>query len=135
MIHPDIYAQLSAFAEAIENGQTNPLNAYIELYQFSELIDEMLDQVKDQALEERRKYGKEEVIKNGFKVELGTGRKLWYYADSKRWNELNDKRKMYEELMQKATMGAQIADAETGELVEPAELKFSKDYIKLTEIK
>ena len=135
MIHPDVYAKLSAFAEAIENGQTNPLNAYIELYQFSELIDEMLEQVKEQALEERRKYGKEEVIKNGFKIELGTGRKMWYYGDSKRWNELNDKRKMHEELMQKATMGAQIADAETGEMVEPAELKFSKDYIKLTEIK
>jgi hypothetical protein len=37
--------------------------------------------------------------------------------------------------MQKATMGAQIADAETGELVEPAELKFTKDFIRLIEVK
>ena len=135
MIHPDVYAQLSAYAEAIENGQTNPLAAYIELYRFSDLIEEMLDKVKEQAIEERRKYGKEEVIKNGYKIDLINGRKLWYYGHSKRWNELNDSRKMYEELMQKATFGAQIADAETGEMVERAELKFANDSIRLIEVK
>ena len=135
MIHPDVYAQLSAYAEAIENGQTNPLAAYTELYRFSDLIESMLDKVKEQAIEERRKYGKEEVIKNGYKIELTNGRKLWYYGDSKRWNELNNSRKMYEELMQKATFGAQIADAETGEMVERAELKFSSDSIRLIEVK
>jgi len=135
MIHPDVYAQLSAYAEAIENGQTNPLAAYTELYRFSDLIESMLDKVKEQAIEERRKYGKEEVIKNGYKIELTNGRKLWYYGDSKRWNELNNSRKMYEELMQKATFGAQIADAETGEMVERAELKFAADSIRLIEVK
>ena len=135
MIHPDVYAQLSAYAEAIENGQTNPLAAYIELYRFSDLIEEMLDKVKEQAIEERRKYGKEEVIKNGYKIDLINGRKLWYYGHSKRWNELNDSRKMYEELMQKATFGAQIADADTGEMVERAELKFAADSIRLIEVK
>lgn len=135
MIHPDVYAQLSAYAEAIENGQTNPLAAYTELYRFSDLIESMLDKVKEQAIEERRKYGKEEVIKNGYKIDLINGRKLWYYGHSKRWNELNDSRKMYEELMQKATFGAQIADAETGEMVERAELKFASDSIRLIEVK
>ena len=135
MIHPDVYAQLSAYAEAIENGQTNPLAAYTELYRFSDLIEAMLDKVKEQAIEERRKYGKEEVIKNGYKIDLINGRKLWYYGHSKRWNELNDSRKMYEELMQKATFGAQIADADTGEMVERAELKFANDSIRLIEVK
>ncbi len=135
MIHPDVYAQLSAYAEAIENGQTNPLAAYTELYRFSDLIESMLDKVKEQAIEERRKYGKEEVIKNGYKIDLINGRKLWYYGHSKRWNEFNESRRMYEELMQKATFGAQIADAETGEMVERAELKFSSDSIRLIEVK
>lgn len=135
MIHPDVYAQLSAYAEAIENGQTNPLAAYTELYRFSDLIESMLDKVKEQAIEERRKYGKEEVIKNGYKIDLINGRKLWYYGHSKRWNELNESRRMYEELMQKATFGAQIADADTGEMVERAELKFSSDSIRLIEVK
>jgi hypothetical protein len=135
MIHPDVYAQLSAFAEAIENGQTNPLTAYIELYQFSDLIDAMMEKVKEQAIEERRKFGNEEVVKNGYKVELGKGRRIWHYDHSKRWNELNQSRKMYEDLMQKATMGAQIADAETGEMVERAQVTFTNDFIRLIEVK
>jgi hypothetical protein len=42
---------------------------------------------------------------------------------------------MYEDLMQKATMGAQIADAETGEMVERAQLTFTNDFIRLIEVK
>ena len=135
MIHPDVYAQLSAYAEAIENGQTNPLTAYIELNQFSDLISSMMDKVKEQAVEERRKYGKEEVIKNGYKIELANGRKLWKYDHSERWKELNNSRKMYEELMQKAYNGMEIADATSGEIVPAAELSFASDTIRLTEVK
>ena len=135
MIHPDVYAQLSAYAEAIENGQTNPLTAYIELKQFNDLILSMMDKVKEQAVEERRKYGKEEVIKNGYKIELANGRKLWKYDHSERWKELNNSRKMYEELMQKAYNGMEIADATSGEIVPAAELSYSQDTLRLTEIK
>lgn len=135
MIHPDVYAQLSAYAEAIENGQTNPLTAYIELKQFNDLILSMMDKVKEQAVEERRKYGKEEVIKNGYKIELANGRKLWKYDHSERWKELNNSRKMYEELMQKAYNGMEIADATSGEIVPAAELSFASDTIRLTEVK
>lgn len=135
MIHPDVYAQLSAYAEAIENGQTNPLTAYIELKQFNDLISSMMDKVKEQAVEERRKYGKEEVIKNGYKIELANGRKLWKYDHSERWKELNNSRKMYEELMQKAYNGMEIADATSGEIVPAAELSYSQDTLRLTEVK
>ena len=135
MIHPDVYAQLSAYAEAIENGQTNPLTAYIELKQFNDLISSMMDKVKEQAVEERRKYGKEEVIKNGYKIELANGRKLWKYDHSERWKELNNSRKMYEELMQKAYNGMEIADATSGEIVPAAELSYSQDTLRITEIK
>lgn len=135
MIHPDVYAQLSAYAEAIENGQTNPLTAYIEMKQFNDLISSMMDKVKEQAVEERRKYGKEEVIKNGYKIELANGRKLWKYDHSERWKELNNSRKMYEELMQKAYNGMEIADATSGEIVPAAELSYSQDTLRLTEVK
>ena len=135
MIHPDVYAQLSAYAEAIENGQTNPLTAYIELKQFNDLISSMMDKVKEQAVEERRKYGKEEIIKNGYKIELANGRKLWKYDHSERWKELNNSRKMYEELMQKAYNGMEIADATSGEIVPAAELSYSQDTLRLTEVK
>ena len=117
MTHQDIFVTLQNYAEAVENGQTNPLSAYV------------------QAIEERRKYGKEEVIKNGYKIELANGRKIWKYDSSQRWQQLNAQRKTYEELMQKAYAGAQIADAETGEMIPAAELSFASDTIRLTEVK
>jgi hypothetical protein len=134
MIHLNLYTELLNFAAAIEHGKTNPLVAYTELKKFSDLIAWMMDQVKDAAVEERRKFGKEEVIKNGFKIELASGRKIWKYDSSQRWNELNQKRKLYEELMQKAYSGAEIADAETGEIIPAAELTFSRDTIRLIEV-
>jgi len=135
MIHQDVFTTLSNFAQAIEQGNTNPLSAYTELKQLSEMIASMMDSVKDQAIEERRKYGKEEVVKNGFKIELANGRKIWNYKSSQRWQHLDAQRKTYEELMQKAYHGAKIADAETGEMIEAAELSFSSDTIRLTPIK
>ena len=135
MIHPDIYATLSNFAQAIEEGNTNALSAYTELKMLSELIASMMDTVKDQAIEERRKYGKEEVIKNGYKIELANGRKIWNYKSSQRWQQLDAQRKTYEELMQKAYNGTKIADADTGELVEPAELTFASDTLRLIQVK
>jgi hypothetical protein len=135
MIHPDIYATLSNFSEAIDQGNTNPLAAYTELKQLSDMIASMMDTVKEQAIEERRKYGKEEVIKNGFKIELANGRKIWNYKGSQRWQQLDAQRKTYEELMQKAYHGAKIADADTGEMIEPADLSFASDTLRLTPIK
>ena len=135
MIHPDIYATLSNFSEAIEQGNTNPLTAYAELKQLSDMISSMIESVKEQAIDERRKYGKEEVIKNGFKIELVNGRKIWNYKSSQRWQQLDAQRKTYEELMQKAYHGAKIADADTGEMIEPADLSFASDTLRLTPIK
>jgi hypothetical protein len=135
MTHQDIFVTLQNYAEAVENGQTNPLSAYVEMKAMAEMIASIMDKVKDQAIEERRKYGKEEVIKNGYKIELANGRKIWKYDTSQRWQQINAQRKTYEELMQKAYAGAQIADAETGELIPAAELSFASDTIRLTEMK
>jgi predicted NodU family carbamoyl transferase len=135
MTHPDILVTLQAYAQDVEEGKVNALSAYVEMKALSELIGSMMDNLKDQAIEERRKYGKEEVIKNGYKIELANGRKIWKYDSSQRWQQINAQRKTYEELMQKAYAGAQIADAETGELIPAAELSFASDTIRLTEVK
>jgi hypothetical protein len=132
MNYQDIYYTLKALSEEIEEGNTNPLTAYTELKVLSEMIGSMMDSVKDQAIEERRKYGKEEVIKNGFKIEIANGRKVWAYKHSTRWQQLDAQRKTYEELMQKAYHGANIADADTGEMIEAAELTFASDTLRLT---
>lgn len=135
MIHPNILVELQNYAQAVENGNTNALSAYVEMKQLADVVASIMDAVKEKAVEERRKYGKEEVVKNGYKIELANGRKIWKYDRSQKWQQLNAQRKTYEELMQKAYAGAQIADAETGEMIPAAELSFASDTIRLTEVK
>lgn len=135
MVLTDIFGALSALDHSIEHGQVNALNTYTELKQLSDMIDSMMDKLKDVAVEERRKYGKEEIIRNGYMVEVANGRRLWKYEHSTRWSELNEKRKTYESLMQKAYHGANIADVDTGEIIEPAKLSFASDTLRLTHVK
>jgi hypothetical protein len=132
MIHPDIYATLSSFSEAIESGQTNPLRAFVELKNLADMIASMQDAVKESAINERIKYGKEEVVIDGFKIEQVPGRKLWKYDHSSAWQQVNERRKTLETLMQKAHNGASIVDGDTGEVVEPATLTYTAETLRLT---
>lgn len=135
MILTDVFGALSALDHSIDNGNVNPLTVYAELKSLSDLLDSMMAKVKDQAVEERRKYGKEEIIRNGYLIEVANGRRMWKYDHSTRWVELNEKRKTYESLMQKAYHGANLADVDTGEIIEPATLTFAADTLRLTPVK
>jgi len=135
MIHPDIYATLSSMSKSIDDGNINPLRAFVELKNLSDMIASMQDAVKEQAIAERMKYGKEEVVIDGFKIEQVPGRKLWKYDHSSSWQDINDRRKTLETLMQKAYAGASIVDGETGEEIEPAALTFSSETLRLTKTK
>lgn len=135
MIHTDIYGALSSFSQSIESGNINPLRAFIELKALSDMISDMQDSVKEAAISERMKYGKEEVVIDGYKVETVPGRKLWKYDHSDAWKAINERRKTLESLMQKAYTGASIVDGETGEEIEPASLTFASETLRLTKSK
>lgn len=135
MINTEIFTLLSRFAEAVDNGQTNPLKAYVEIKRLQQMIDDIKDSISDAAIAERMKYGKEEVVIDGFKVEQVPGRKNWKYDHSHAWQAVNERKKTLESLMQKAYMGTSIVDGETGEEIEPATLTFSKETLRLTEVK
>ena len=96
------------------------------------MIASMQDAVKESAINERIKYGKEEVVIDGFKIEQVPGRKLWKYDHSSAWQQVNERRKTLETLMQKAHNGASIVDGDTGEVVEPATLTYTAETLRLT---
>jgi hypothetical protein len=135
MINTEVFTLLSRFAEAVDNGQTNPLKAFVEIKRLQQMIDDIKDSIQDQAIAERMKYGKEEVVIDGFKVEQVPGRKNWKYDHSDAWQAVNERKKTLESLMQKAYAGTSIVDGETGEEIEPAALTFSKETLRLTEVK
>jgi hypothetical protein len=116
----------------ILNGEVSALDAYIELYEAKKLIEEQLDEIRDLAIQEREKYGKESPMRNGYLVEIAPGRKNWNYKGVSAWNSVKARLTDIEKMAQMAYNGAEVTDKETGEVVEPAELSFTKDSIKLT---
>jgi hypothetical protein len=80
--------------------------------------------IKEAVISEAEKYGKGDQEFNGAKFNL-VSRASYDYSLCQMWNELKDqekaiaeKRKKLETIMQ--SISAPVADAETGELVEPA---------------
>jgi serine/threonine-protein kinase RIO1 len=132
MIHSNIFATLSSFSQAIEDGNVNPLRAFIELKNLSDMIFSMQDSIKEAAINEYMKYGKEDLVIDGYKIEKMNGRKIWKYDHSSAWQAANERRKTLEMLMQKAHNGSSIVDGDTGEIIEPAVVTYTSETLKLT---
>ena len=116
----------------ILNGEVSAIDAYIELYEAKKLIEEQLDEIRDLAILEREKYGKDSPMRNGYLVEIAPGRKSWNYKGVSAWNSVKARLTDIEKIAQMSYNGAEVTDMESGEVVEPAELSFTKDSIKLT---
>jgi hypothetical protein len=119
--------------DKVMNGEMSAIDAYIELYQAKKEIERQLDDIKDLALLEREKYGKEDIVRNGFKVEVARGRTMWDYKSVSIWSALKSRMTDVEKMAQTVAMKAvEIVDTETGEVIEPAKVSYAKDSIRLT---
>lgn len=119
--------------DKVMNGEMSAIDAYIELYQTKKEIERQLDDIKDLALLEREKYGKEDIVRNGFKVEVARGRAMWDYKSVSIWSALKSRMTDVEKMAQTVAMKAvEITDTETGEVIEPAKVSYAKDSIRLT---
>jgi hypothetical protein len=114
------------------NGEVSALDVYIELRETEAEIKKQIDDIKDIALLELEKYGKEPVMRRGFLIEKVNGRKLWNYKGVSAWNSAKARLTEVEKMAQMAFNGAEVTDKETGEVVEPADLSFASDTIKIT---
>lgn len=114
------------------NGEVSAIDAYIELYEAKKQIEAQLDDIKEYALLERERYGKDSPTRQGYLVELVPGRKQWNYKNVSAWNTVKARLTEIEKMAQMAYEGAEVTDKETGEVIEPAELSFTKDTIRLT---
>lgn len=114
------------------NGEVSALDAYIELREAEADIKKQIDDIKDIALLELEKYGKETVIRRGWHIEKVNGRRIWSYKGVSAWNSVKARLSEVEKMAQMAYNGAEVTDKDTGEVVEPADLSFTKDSIKIT---
>jgi hypothetical protein len=125
----------AAVAEQVEEGTINPLTAYIQLRYVKEGIEAAIKSIEEAAIEETRKYGKEEIMNNGAVVRLVEGTPRYSYKNIPQWNVLKGKMAKIEELAKVASKGmtGYIVD-ENGEEIPAADVTYSRPYITLKKI-
>lgn len=127
--HEQVITDITNMAGDALNGH-NPLPVFTKLTMIERAIKELKSEIQDVAIAEVEKYGKEDVVYDGYKLSVAS-RSIWNYKHDEVWNQINDQRKNREKLMQQASgQGIELIDTETGELVPPAERKFTT-YIKM----
>jgi hypothetical protein len=119
--------------DKIMNGEMSAIDAYIELYEAKKAIEQQIDEIKPLAILEREKYGKEDIMRRGFKVEIASGRAMWDYKGVSLWKSLKSRMADVEKMAQTVAMKAvEIVDTETGEVIEPAKVTYTADTLRLT---
>lgn len=119
--------------DLVVSGEMSAIDAYIELYEHKKAIEDQLATIKELAILEREKYGKEEITRKGYRIELAKGRSIWNYKSVGAWVELTSRLKDIEKMAQQvATKNVEIVLPDTGEVIEPATVTYTADTLRLT---
>lgn len=124
---------MELYLQATE-GEINPLDAYIKLSEIEKLAGEYKDKLKEIVLPEAAKFNKQAY--NGYVIEL-TERKTLDYSHIQDWNEYKAKIKEIETKAKSLfeMSGNDIADMQTGEIIQAARLKQVTSVITLKKVK
>jgi len=119
-----------------EEGNRDPLEILIELRAFASEIDEAIDAVTPLAVAQADKHPGKSFEFHGFVIEKRDGTRRWSYPAFTPYENLKAKAKGYEDMMKQVqATGAQLYDAESGELVPAAIVSVSKPTIAIRGLK
>lgn len=122
-------------AQEAAEGHKDPSEVYAVLYKINKTLADCLAMVKEAAVEEVAKYGKEGVVKNGLLLTSKAGAGRWNYKGVAAHVEQTQRLKEIEALAQAAyKTGAGIADKD-GQYIEPAQYFAGADTIVCTKPK
>ena len=127
-------ALLTRTLDQVEGGSIPAYQAVVDIRTGIKLLEEALDQVKEQATAEIRDLGATSY--KGWRVEFmaGTARHSYDHIDD--WVVLKGKMQHIEQQAKFARSawekGRHILDQETGEIFPPSEVKYTTDTIKIT---
>lgn len=135
-------ADLMKEMDKVEQGLTCPIELATRIKSLQTILDDCQKQLKSYLFDELE--GRDSVEINGYKVEKRNGRKMWKfdhipaYAQVK--SEMKDRLKGIENTAKLAYDNsikgrAELVDADTGEIIEPAKLSYTADTIAFTKVK
>ena len=125
-------AQIWSLHNDVMEGNINPLSARLALKALAEQLDEVIDAVHVLAVQEAGKYAGKQFDFEGFVIEKRAGTSRWSYPSFTPYNIAKDRAKGLEDLMKQVRhSGVSLVDAETGEVVPPADVTYSKETIAI----
>jgi hypothetical protein len=135
-------ADLMKEMDKVEQGLTCPIELATRIKSLQTVLDDCQKQLKEYLFDELE--GREAIEMNGYKVEKRNGRKMWKfdhipaYAQVK--SEMKDRLKGIEDTAKLAYDNqikgrAELVDADTGEIIEPAHLTYTADTIAFIKVK
>lgn len=107
--------------KSVRDGETNPLQAYIQLKRIELEVSEALKEISDLAIDEANKYPEKRFTAYNAEVEKKSAASRWKYDHIPQWWSASQKLKTLEEMAKKAIdfEGGTLVD-ENGEVIPPA---------------
>lgn len=119
--------RVEAITGAVRDGKLNPLDAFLTARAYAEVSKLIMDDIKELAIDEARKYKKDEAVKFGVTFEVTSGSDFYNYEADPVVAELTEKiknrKKILKNAIQSSKSGLLTAD-ENGEAVDPPPLKY-----------
>jgi hypothetical protein len=108
------------------DGDSDPLDVYIKAKSLQEYLTVMMGAIKEDAISEADKYGRDDNTMFGIKFECASTPRRYDYSNNKEWSllqeqitELKKKQLEIEDKMKRAIGTGGIIDEESGEVLEP----------------
>lgn len=128
--------------QGVEDGNINPLDAFISFKAILEIIDKAKKIIDDKALKEAEKHNNLSSYK-GFKISIINGRKSYIFKNipeiQNKENELKSIQEKYKNAFDGIDKGTTILEnggwvSQDGEILPLPEISFGKSYIKLEKL-
>ena len=129
--------QITDYCETITahvvDGEAYALTALATLNDMAQAIASAQERVKEYAMKEAAAYDENKFTFAGRTFTKVPARQMVKYDHVPQWKELAERRKRIEQLSLQAakTFGVTIVDDETGEVIEPAQITFTKPSISV----
>lgn len=114
---------------SVLDGNEPALKTYVEFKRMETDLKEAMEAIKDQALEEAKKHGKNFELE-GVHIEVRNTAGKWIYKHVPEWNELSSKMESLEDQLKHSYKAkATLVNEETGEVILPAQYVEGKETL------
>ena len=128
-------AEITKLVSEVHSGDADAMEAFAKLKTFADRVSAAADEVKPIALDEAiNGYGIEQdkVSHKGFVFSYVKPRSQYNFKGIESWVRLEKEKKRIEELSKVAAKnGVEIADEETGEIIPPCIITYTKEGLSV----